>query len=106
MGKLLELQFSPVRQSLHLFFQLDEEEDELLPTNPIERKDAKIAELEKTAAQVASHQESVLKMKAEKSIAIKAASVFKNKIKFARKVIEERWKECLPIPGFENEHPM
>ena len=81
-----------------------EEEDELLPTNPIERKDAKIAELEKTAAQVASLQESVLKMKAEKSIAIKAASVFKNKIKFARKVTEERLKECLPIPGFENEH--
>ena len=40
-----------------------EEEDELLPTNPIERKDAKIAELEKTAAQVAFLQESVLKMK-------------------------------------------
>ena len=38
-------------------------------------------------------------MKAENNIAIKAASVFKNKIKFARKVTEERVKECLPIPG-------
>jgi len=82
----------------------DEDEDELLPSNPIERKDAKIAELEKTADQVASLQESVLKMRAENNIAIKAASVFKNKIKFARKVTEERLKECLPVPGFENEH--
>ena len=28
----------------------------------------------------------------------------KNKLSFARKVAEERLKECLPIPSFENEH--
>ena len=82
----------------------DEEEDELIPTNPIERKDAKIAELEKTAAQVNQLQEAVIKMKAEHKIAIKAANVFKTKIKFARKVTEERLRECLPVPSFEKEH--
>ena len=43
-------------------------------------------------------------MKAEQKIAIKAANVFKTKIKFARKVTEERLRECLPVPSFEKEH--
>ena len=77
-----------------------DEENDLLPTNPIERRDAKIAELENTVADMAHLQETVVKTKARLNIAIKTAIIAKSKVKFARKVTEERLKECLPEPFF------
>ena len=74
----------------------DEDDEELLPSNPIERRDTKIAELEKNVAEMNVLQESVVKMKAELHIANKAANVARKKVKFARRVTEERLKECLP----------
>ena len=43
-------------------------------------------------------------MKAELKIAVKAANIANAKVKFARNVTEERLKECLPDPSFEDEH--
>ena len=43
-------------------------------------------------------------MKAELNLAVKTAHISRNKLKFARKVTEERLKECLPVPNFENDH--
>ena len=82
----------------------DENEDDLLPLNPIERRDAKIAELEKNAADFNDLKEKMLKMKAELNIAVKTSNIAKNKLKFARKVTEERLKECLPVPNFEDDY--
>ena len=76
----------------------------IIPLNPIEQRDAKIAELEKNAAEVPDLKEKLLKMKAELSLAVKTSTKTKNKLKFARKVTEERLKECLPVPTFEEEH--
>ena len=82
----------------------DEDDEELLPSNPIERRDTKIAELEKNVAEMNVLQESVVKMKAELHIANKAANVARKKVKFARRVTEERLKECLPAASFEDDH--
>ena len=78
-------------------------EDDLLPLNPIEHRDAKIADLEKSAADFNDLKEKMLKMKAELNISIKTSNIAKNKLKFARKVTEERLKECLPVPNFEDD---
>ena len=43
-------------------------------------------------------------MQAELNLATKTSAKNKNKLKFARKVTEERLKECLPVPTFEDEH--
>ena len=75
-----------------------------MPTNPIERRDARIAELEKTVADMPALQEAVVKTKAELSIAKRSAHVAKSRVKFARKVTEERLKECLPAARFEDDH--
>ena len=82
----------------------DEIDDDIVPLNPIERRDAKIAQLEQNAAIIPELQETILKMKAELNLALKASNVNKNKLKFARKVTEERLKECLPVPTFEDDH--
>ena len=50
----------------------DEEEDDLIvPSNPIERRDARIAELEKTSEEVSSLKENMTKMRAELNTAKK-----------------------------------
>ena len=81
-----------------------DEDEYVVPTNTIERRDAKIAELEKNAAEANELRESLVKMKAELNLAVKTTYIAKNKLKFARKVTEERLKECLPVPNFEDEH--
>ena len=81
----------------------EDEDDDLVPTNPIERRDARIAELEKTVADMPALQEAVVKTKAELSIAKRSAHAAKNRVKFARKVTEERLKECLPADRFEDD---
>ena len=80
------------------------EDDNLLPTNPIERRDNKIAELEKEVSELSVIKENNLKIKAELKLAVKKANIANAKVKFARKITEERLKECLPDPSFENEH--
>ena len=82
----------------------EDEEDDLLPLNPIERRDARIAELEKNETNITDLREKMLKMKAELNIALKTSNIAKNKLNFARKVTEERLKECLPVPSFEDDH--
>ena len=82
----------------------DDEEAELLPHNPIELRDTKILELEKEVADKNALQENMLKMKAELNLAVKNANIANAKVKFARKVTEERLKECLPVPSFEDDH--
>ena len=79
------------------------EDEEIVPTNPIERRDAKIAELEKNVAEMNQLQESVLKMKAQLNLAKKTSNISKSKLKFARKVAEERLKECFPSASFEDD---
>ena len=80
------------------------ENEDVLPNNPIEQRDARIAELEKNVVEMNDMKENVLKMKAELKIAVKAANIANAKVKFARNVTEERLKECLPDPSFEDEH--
>ena len=80
------------------------DDDEILPSNPIERRDIKIAELEKEVADINVLKENALKMKAELNFAVKTAKIANAKVMFARKVTEERLKECLPVPQFEDEH--
>ena len=82
----------------------DENEDDLIPSNPIERRDARIAELEKNLDDVSSLKESMMKMKAELRIARKDTFHAKKKLSFARTVTEQRLKECLPVPSFEDDH--
>ena len=65
----------------------DDGDEDLLPTNPIERRDAKIAELEKNNAVLPELQEKLLKMKAELHLAVKTSNVAKNKLKLARKAL-------------------
>ena len=79
-------------------------EEALLPSNPIERRDAQIADLQKDAAEIPALKESLVKMKAELQAAKKTSILSKRKLNFARKVTEERLKECLPIPSFEDDH--
>ena len=82
----------------------EEDEEDLLPSNPIERRDAKIAELEKSVADMNELKENVLKMKAEVKLAVKTANIANAKVNFARSVTEERLKECLPAPSFDDDH--
>jgi hypothetical protein len=94
-----------VERSSSMDEQIDAgDEEELLPSNPIERRDAKIAELEKNVADMNELKENVLKMKAELKLAVKTANIVNAKVDFARKVTEERLKECLPVPSFEDDH--
>ena len=85
---------------------LDEEEvgEDVVPCNPIERKNAKIAELQKDVAEIPALKESLVKVKAELKAAKTNDAENKKKINFARRVTEERLKECLPIPNFEADH--
>ena len=83
---------------------LDDESEEVVPSNPIELRDAKIVELEKNVADMNDMKESLLKMKAELKIAVKTANIANAKVKFARNITEERLKECLPDPSFEDKH--
>ena len=82
----------------------EDDEEDLFPSNPIARRDEKIAELEKTVADIPVLKEAIVKMRAEKKIAVGTALNAKRKLNLARKVTEERLKECLPVPSFENEH--
>ena len=83
---------------------LDDESEEVLPSNPIELRDAKIIELEKNVAEMNDMKENLLKVKAELKFAVKAANIANAKVKFARNITEERLKECLPDPSFEDKH--
>ena len=78
--------------------------EDLLPHNPIQLRDSRIQELEQEVADKNALQENMLKMKAELNLAVKNASIANAKVKFARKVTEERLKECLPVPSFEDDH--
>ena len=78
--------------------------DDLLPTNPIEFRDARIAELEKNAAYIEVLQVASVKMKSNLQLAFKTTNMTRNKLKFALKVTEERLKECLHVPRFEEDH--
>jgi hypothetical protein len=69
--------------------EAEEGDDDLVPTNPIERRDAKIAELEKNVADMAILQENALKMKAKLNIAVKSSNLAKHRLKFAMQVTEE-----------------
>ena len=82
----------------------DEEEEVLLPSNPIQRRDARIAELEKNTEEVSSMKEQMTKLNAELSLAKKNTFLAKKKLNFARTVTEQRLKECLPVPSFKDEH--
>ena len=82
----------------------DEDEDELVPSNPIERRDARIAELEKTSQEVSSLKENMTKLKAELHLAKKSSHVAQKKLKFVKTVTEDRLKECLPEAGFRDNH--
>ena len=98
-----------LRQFPSLNVEMDEQidagdEEDLLPSNPIERRDAKIAELEKNVADMNELKENVLKMKAELKLAVKTANIANAKVDFARKVTEERLKECLPVPSFQDDY--
>ena len=68
-----------------------DDEEVLVPSNPIERRDAKIAVLEKNVSDMFHLKEDIIKTKAELKIAIKTAKVAKSKVKFAREVTEEIW---------------
>ena len=85
-------------------FNGEDDTVDVLPSNPMERRDARISELKKSVAIVPELQEKLLKMKAELHLAVKSSNVAKNKLKFARKVTEERLKECLPVPNFEDDY--
>ena len=82
----------------------EDEEEDILPSNPIERIDAKIAELADSVVDMNILKENVVKLKAELKLAVKTANIANAKVTFARKVTEERLKECLPVPSFEDEH--
>ena len=83
----------------------DEDEDvDLLPSNPIERRDARIAELERDVAAMPALQEAVVKAKVELNNVKKSAQVAGSRVKFARKVTEEWLKDCLPDANFKDEH--
>ena len=82
----------------------DDDVEAIVPTNPIELRDAKIAELEKNVAEMEVLQDSTASMKENLKLAVKTTNMSRNKIKYARKVTEERLMESLHVPSFEDEH--
>ena len=82
----------------------DENDSEVLPVNPIERRDARIAELEGSVAEIPVLKEAVVKAKAELKNVLKSADVTGRRVKFARKVTEEWLKDCLPDASFFDVH--
>ena len=80
----------------------DDEESEVLPSNPIKRRDEKIAELENTVATIPKLKEEIEKAKDELKNVVKSADVTGKRVKFARKVTEEWLKETLPAANFED----
>ena len=69
----------------------------VVPTNPIERRDVRIAELKKTVADMPALQEAIIKTKAELSIAKRSAHAAKSRVKFARQVTEERLRSVCQL---------
>ena len=69
----------------------------MVPTNPIERRDVRIAELKKTVADMPALQEAIIKTKAELSIAKRSAHAAKSRVKFARQVTEERLRSVCQL---------
>ena len=82
----------------------DENDSEVLPVNPIERKDARIAELEGSVAEIPVLKEAVVKAKTDLKNVLKTADVTGRRVKFARKVTEEWLKDCLPDASFFDVH--
>lgn len=79
----------------------EEDAESLYPTNPVEARDAKICELEEKVAKMSESTETNEKLKANLQNAVKTTTIARNKLKFIKKVTEERLKECLHTPNFE-----
>ena len=80
----------------------DSVEDNTLPINPIEEKDAEISNLKqaleastKACVEITAVKNNLIKTKTELRAAMRAASVSSTKIDFARKVVEQRIDICL-----------
>ena len=79
----------------------EEDSDNLIPTNPVEARDAKIYELEGKVAKMSADLEASAKFKANFQNTVKTTVTARNKLKHIKKVTEERLKECLQKPNFE-----
>ena len=79
----------------------EEDPDSLIPTNPVEARDAKICELENKVAKMSESLDAYAKIKANFQNTVKTTVTARNKLKHIKKVTEDRLKECLQKPNFE-----
>ena len=79
----------------------EEDSDSLIPTNPVEARDAKICELEGKVAKMSESLEAYAKFKSNFQNTVKTTVTARNKLKHIKKVTEDRLKECLQKPNFE-----
>ena len=79
----------------------EEDPDSLFPTNPVEARDAKICELENKVAKMSESLDAYAKIKANFQNTVKTTVTARNKLKHIKKVTEDRLKECLQKPNFE-----
>ena len=84
-----------------------EEDEDVVPMNPVEEKDKQIADLKdaledsrKEVQDITALKESLLKAKHELNSVTITSSISKNKIEFARKVTEQRMTESLSDPSW------
>ena len=91
---------------------VNEDEDNILPMNPIEHKDQQLASLQKALEEsrkevqdIASVREQLVKTKNELRSARRSSSLARSKIDFTRRVTEQRMSNCLSTsaPDMEEE---
>ena len=80
----------------------DTEEDSL--ANPIEKRDAKIASLEKRLSDFNLVQQQLKHKEQELLLAQKNSRVARNKLVHVKKVAEQRMLECIPDPKFKDDY--
>ena len=86
-----------------IFTEEGDNEDDILPGNPIEKNDAQIKALQLELAEKNSLSEEVLKLNASLKFMSKESSRNKKKLSRVKELSEKRLKECLPVETFESE---
>ena len=88
----------------------NEDDEEVVPINPVEEKDKQIADLKdalegsrREIQDINVLKESLVKVKYELNSVKKYSNVAKSKIEFARKVTEQRMTECLTDPSWSED---
>ena len=88
----------------------NDEDEEVVPINPVEEKDKQIADLKdalegsrREIQDINALKESLVKVKYELNSVKKFSSVAKSKIEFARKVTEQRMTESLIDPSWSED---